>query len=74
MYREVGIFHRHGDIRNLCLKGRRKAGMQAAADEMVRSQHWLSEHEFEQILGGNGGQGSLACHGPWSHKESDMTR
>ena len=28
--------------------------------------------EFEQALGDGEGQGSLACHIPWGHKESDM--
>ena len=45
-------------------------------DEMVRQHHRLNGHEFEQTLGGSGGQGSLACgsaavHG--GHKESDTT-
>ena len=35
-------------------------------DEMVG---W---HEFEQALGDNEGQGSLACCSPWGHKESDV--
>ena len=30
-------------------------------------------HEFEQVLGVGGGQGSLACGSPWGRKESDMT-
>ena len=30
-------------------------------------------HEFEQALGGGAGQGSLACCGPWCHKQSDTT-
>ena len=30
-------------------------------------------HEFEQTLGDGAGQGSLACCGPWCHKESDTT-
>ena len=32
-----------------------------AEDDMVGWHHWLSGHEFEQILGDNEGQGSLAC-------------
>ena len=40
---------------------------------MVGWHHRLSGHEFEQILGDNEGQGSLACCGPWSCKESDTT-
>ena len=43
-------------------------------DEMVGWHHWLNGHEFEQILGDSGGQRSLACCGPWGHKESDTTQ
>ena len=42
-------------------------------DEMVGWHHQLNEHEFEQALGVNDGQGSLVCCGPWGGKESDMT-
>ena len=42
-------------------------------DEMVGWHHGLSGHEFEQALGDNEGQGSLACSSPWGHKESDTT-
>ena len=41
--------------------------------EMVGWHHWLDGCEFKQALGVGGGQGSLACYSPWSHKESDMT-
>ena len=37
-------------------------------DEMVERHHQLSGCEFEQTLGDNGGQRSLACHSPWSHR------
>ena len=30
--------------------------------------------EFEQTMGDSAGQRSLACYGPWGHKESDMTK
>ena len=40
---------------------------------MVRWDHRLSGHEFEQTLGDNKGQGSLACCSPWGCKESDAT-
>ena len=40
-------------------------------DEMVGWHHWLNGHEFEQTPGDSEGQGSLACCGPWIHKESD---
>ena len=42
-------------------------------DEMVGWNQRLNEHEFEQTLGDNGGQRSLADYSPWGHKESDMT-
>ena len=43
-------------------------------DEMVEWHHSPSDHEFEQTLGDNGGQGSLMCCSPWGHKESDTTK
>ena len=51
--------------------GRQKKGM--TEDEVVRWHHWLDGREFEQALGVGDGQGSLACHSPWGHKELDMT-
>ena len=42
-------------------------------DEMVRQHHRLNGHNFEQTLGDNEGQGSLAGCSPLSHKELDMT-
>ena len=44
-----------------------------AEDEMVGWYHRLNGHEFEQTLGDNEGQGSLACCSPWGCKESDKT-
>ena len=40
---------------------------------MVGWHHRLNGHEFEQTLGDNEGQESLACCSPQGHKESDMT-
>ena len=40
--------------------------------EVVGWHHWFNGHEFEPSLGDGKGQGSLACCGPWSRKESDM--
>ena len=37
---------------------------------MVGQHHRLSGHEFEQTLGGNEGQGSLACCSPWRPNRS----
>ena len=42
-----------------------------AEDEMVRWQHQLDEHEFEQAPGVADGQGILLCYSPWGRKESD---
>ena len=44
----------------------------SAEDEMVRSHHQLSRHEFELIQGDSGGQRSLVCYSPWFCKEVDM--
>ena len=35
---------------------------------MVRWRHWLEEHELEQGLGVDDGQGSLVCCSPWGRK------
>ena len=40
-------------------------------DEIVGWHHQLDGHKFEQALGVDDGQGSLACCSPWGHKESD---
>ena len=42
-------------------------------DEIVGWHLRLDRHEFEQALGFDDGQGSLACCSPWGLKESDMT-
>ena len=42
-------------------------------DEMVRWHHRLNGHEFGWTPGVGDGQGSLACCGSRSHKESDTT-
>ena len=42
-------------------------------DEMVGRHHWFNGHGFEQTLGNDEGQGSLACCSPWGRKEQDMT-
>ena len=43
-------------------------------DEMVGWHHWRNGHEFEQAPGVGDGQGSLACCGPCSRKESNTTK
>ena len=40
---------------------------------MVEWHHQLNGHEFEQTLGDNEGQGSLACCSPRGCKELDTT-
>ena len=42
-------------------------------DEMVGWHHWLDGHKFQQALGVDDGQGSLACCSSWGCKELDMT-
>ena len=38
-------------------------------DEIVGWHQWLRGHEFEQILGDDEGQGSLACCSPWGSQK-----
>ena len=52
---------------------RLKVGEGDEEGEMIEWHHWLNGHEFEQTLGDDDGQGSLACCSSWGHKESDMT-
>ena len=42
-------------------------------NEMIGWHHQLNGHEFEQALGNDEGQGSLACCNPWGHKEMETT-
>ena len=42
--------------------------------EMVRWNHQLNGHEFEQAPGVGDGQGSLACCRPWGGKEMNTTQ
>ena len=42
-------------------------------DKMVGWHHQLNEHTFEQTLGVDDGQGSLACCSPWGHKMLNTT-
>ena len=41
---------------------------------MVRQDHALNEHEFEQTPGDGEGMGNLTCCSPWSREESDTTQ
>ena len=51
--------------------GQEKKG--TTEDEVVGRHHQLSGHEFEQTVGDNEEQGSLACCKPWGRKVSHMT-
>ena len=51
------------------IEGRRRRGW-TTEDEMVGWHHRLNVHEFEEALGDDKGQGSLACCSPWGCKES----
>ena len=42
-------------------------------NEMVEWDHRLDGHEFEQALGVDYGQGSLAFCSPWGHKTVNLT-
>ena len=54
-------------------KNWRQKEKEMTEDEMAGWHHWLDGHEFDQVLGVSGGQGSLACCSPWGCKESDAT-
>ena len=54
------------------IEDRRKEGK--TEDEMVGWHHQLNAHEFEQALGVDDGQESLACCSPGACKELDMTK
>ena len=43
-----------------------------AEGEMVKWNHWLNGHNFQQITGDSGGQRSLGCYSPWGRKEWDL--
>ena len=47
-------------------EGRRRRGRE---DEMLGWHHRLDGHEFEQVLGVDDRQGSLACCSLWGRKE-----
>ena len=51
----------------------RQEEMGTTEDKMVGWHHQLNEREFEQALGDDEGQGSLACCTPWGNKEWDTT-
>ena len=51
--------------------GQEEKGM--TEEEMVGWQHCLNGYEFGSSPGVGEGQGSLACHNPWGHKELDTT-
>ena len=51
----------------------RQKEKETTKDEIVGWHHQLNGHEFEQALGDNEGQGSLACFSLWAHKELDTT-
>ena len=51
----------------------RQEEKRATENEMVGWHHWLKGHEFEQTLGDNEGQGSLACYNVWGQKELDTS-
>ena len=54
-------------------KDRRQKEKWAAEDQIITQRRQLNGHESEQTLGESEGQESLACCGPWGHKESDTT-
>ena len=56
-----------------CWERLKAGGEGTTEDEMVGWHHRVNGHNFEQALGDDEGQGSLACCMAWGGKESDMT-
>ena len=55
-------------------KDRTKKGKQGIQTKIsLGQQHQFNGHEFTQTPGDTEGQGSLARHSPWGHRELDMT-
>ena len=52
------------------IEGRKRRGTE---EETVGWHHWLSGHDFEQVLGDVEEQRSLECCSPWGCKESYLT-
>ena len=52
------------------IEGKRRRGQQRMR---WLDDHQLNRHEFKQVPGDGGGQGSLVCFSPWGRKESDTT-
>ena len=48
--------------------GSRQEEKEMTEDRMVGWHHRLNGYEFEQALGDDAGQGSLACFSPWVAK------
>ena len=53
------------------IEGKRREGDDRGRDGWMH--YCLNGYEFEQTPRDSGGQGGLACCGPWGHKELDMT-
>ena len=54
-------------------KDRGQVEKRVTEDEMAGWHHQVNGHEFEQTLGDNEGQESLACFSLSGHKELDTT-
>ena len=69
------LMWRTDSLEKILILGKVEAGVKGTTeDEMGGWYDWLDGHDFEQALGVGDGWGSLACCGPCSRKESDMTK
>ena len=67
------LMQRSDSLEKTLMLGKIEGGRRRGQQRMRWLDHQLNGHEFEQAPGVGHGQGSLACCGPWGHKDSDTT-
>ena len=67
------LMQRSDSLEKTLMLGKIEGGRRRGKQRMRWLDHQLNGHEFEQAPGVGHGQGSLACCGPWGHKDSDTT-
>ena len=67
----VHLMQRSDSLEKTLMPGKIEGGRRRGQQRTRWLDHQLNGHEFEQAPGVGHGQGSLACRGPWGHKDSD---